>query len=65
MPAKGEGLVLWPEHEAAGLFIKEEEDFVYLMRKGEEKPLATWSSRAVTREKILLEAGMHVYRNTS
>lgn len=44
--------VLKPTHKAAGLYLEEEEDFLYLKKEGREKPLATWVSTTVTVEKI-------------
>ncbi len=35
-------------HRALGLYLEEEEDFLYLRMEGQEKPLAIWISSVVT-----------------
>jgi hypothetical protein len=42
--------VLKPEHREAGLYLDEDEDFVYL--KHGDKTLATWYGRSVTPTQI-------------
>jgi len=39
---------LRPVHRAFGLFLEEDEDFLYLKRKGQDKPLAVWVAFTVT-----------------
>ena len=39
---------LRPAHRAAGLFLQEDEDFLYLKREGQDKPLAIWIACTVT-----------------
>ena len=40
--------VLRPVHRAYGLYLEEDEDFLYLKKEGEEKPLAIWVTSVVT-----------------
>lgn len=39
---------LRPVHRAAGLFLDGDEDFLYLKREGQDKPLAVWLACTVT-----------------
>jgi len=39
---------LAPRHKEIGLFLEEDEDFLYLKREGQDKPLATWMAYTVT-----------------
>jgi len=43
---------LRPVHRAAGLFLEEDEDFLYLKREGQDKPLAVWLAYTVTETMI-------------
>jgi len=44
--------ILRPAHRTAGLFLEEQEDFLYLKKEGQEKPLATFIVWMVTVEMI-------------
>ena len=39
---------LRPVHRTAGLYLQEDEDFFYLKREGQDKPLAVWLAYTVT-----------------
>jgi len=39
---------LRPAHRAFGLYLDEDEDFLYLKREGQDKPLAVWLAYTVT-----------------
>lgn len=48
--------VLTKEQREAGLYLGEDEDIVYLLKKGKVAPLATFSAAGATIEAILHEA---------
>lgn len=39
---------LRPVHRAYGLFLDEDEDWLYLMREGQAQPLGVWPAFSVT-----------------
>lgn len=39
---------LRPVHRAFGLYLKEKEDFLYLKREGQDKPLGIWLTCTAT-----------------
>jgi hypothetical protein len=39
---------LRPEHRRVGLYLTEDEDFLYLMWEGQDKPLAIWLAGTAT-----------------
>ena len=50
---------LKPEHKEAGLYLEDDEDFVYL-RNGSKLPLATFHSRSVAVPEIWAVADTYV-----
>ena len=39
---------LTTRHKGIGLYLEEDEDFLYLKREGQVKPIATWLTSTVT-----------------
>ncbi len=48
--------ILKPQHRQTGLYLEEDEDFLYLKCIGVSKTLATFSTRGATIESIWEEA---------
>lgn len=48
--------VLTAEHKALDLYLEDDEDFVYIRRKGQVLPMATFSAKGATVTSITKEA---------
>ncbi len=57
--------VLTKEQREAGLFLREDDHFVFLMKRCQEKPLATWNAHKVEVQEILHEAQQYVEQEKS